>query len=548
MLTAFMDQAAVALENARLFQSEKEQRELAEALEEAATVVNSSLELDQVLDRILEQIERVVVGDTFNVMLIEDHVARIVRSRGYHQLGMEQQAQELVLRVEDYVNLRAIRSGETYLVLDTHNDPDWELLPGWEQIHSYLGVPIHIKGETAGILSVEGTQVAQFNAHDAHRLEAFASHAATAVENAQLFQQLRHYADDLEALVQARTVELQAQYAWLDAVLRSVSDGIIVVDTLGKILQMNSVAETWLNQTLTLEDAKRLRSAVKVLATRAFERPAKTLTLTGLDLHLHAAPISEPGMEQVAVVAVHDISHLKALNRMKSQFVSNVSHELRTPVTTIKLYANLLQHCAPEKRPGYLDALSKEADRQAVLVEDILQISRIDAGKLELKPKLISLSQLIEDVIMHHKLLAKAQGLKLEHRILGMIPKMVVDPERVMQVLNNLVENAIRYTPAGGSVVISTDRVTMEDRAWVLVHVADTGIGIPEEELPYVFDRFFRGVGPRQMQKPGTGLGLTIVKEIVELHGGRVAVESHVGEGSTFTVWLPLALPSSDDI
>jgi len=311
---------------------------------------------------------------------------------------------------------------------------------------------------------------------------------------------------------------------------------------------MNSVAETWLNQTLTLKDAKMLRETVKALAMRAFERPEKTLTLTGLDLHLDAAPISEPGMEQIAVVAMHNISHLKALDRMKSQFVSNVSHELRTPVTTIKLYASLLQHCAPEKRPGYIVALSKEADRQAALVEDILQISRIDAGRLELKPELTSLSQLIEGVVSHHKMLAESRGLKLESRITEVLPKVMIDPNRIVQVLNNLVENAIRYTPKGGGIVVSTDRLVKEARTWALVRVVDTGIGIPEEELPYIFNRFFRGVEPRRMQTPGTGLGLTIVKEIVELHGGWVAVESQIGEGSTFMVWLPLAMPSSEGL
>ena len=108
------------------------------------------------------------------------------------------------------------------------------------------------------------------------------------------------------------------------------------------------------------------------------------------------------------------------------------------------------------------------------------------------------------------------------------------------QVLNNLVENAIQYTPEGGKVVVSTGKQEAEGRVWATATVADTGVGIPEEELPHIFERFFRGVEPRTMQVAGTGLGLAIVKEIVELHGGRVTVESQVGEGTTFTVWLPL--------
>jgi signal transduction histidine kinase len=118
----------------------------------------------------------------------------------------------------------------------------------------------------------------------------------------------------------------------------------------------------------------------------------------------------------------------------------------------------------------------------------------------------------------------------------------LVDPQQITHVFNNLIANAIRYTPEGGRVIVSTNREEVNGRAWATVAVADTGIGIPEEELSHIFERFFRGEKPRKMQVSGTGLGLTIVKEIVELHGGRVTVESQVDEGSTFTIWLPLAL------
>ncbi|HIQ00576.1 MAG TPA: ATP-binding protein, partial [Anaerolineales bacterium] len=131
-------------------------------------------------------------------------------------------------------------------------------------------------------------------------------------------------------------------------------------------------------------------------------------------------------------------------------------------------------------------------------------------------------------------------GLELEHRPAEPGPVALVDPERMMQVLDNLVVNGIQYT-SEGRVVVSTGREEAEGRVWAVVRVADTGMGIPEEEMPHIFDRFFRGVEPRRMQVPGTGLGLAIVKEIVELHGGRVTVESRVGEGTTFTVRVPAA-------
>ncbi|MBL7063934.1 MAG: hypothetical protein ISS49_06950, partial [Anaerolineae bacterium] len=351
----------------------------------------------------------------------------------------------------------------------------------------------------------------------------------------------RNHAEQLEQRVQERTAQLQAQYARLDAILRSATDGIIVTDAGGEIVQANPVAQTWLTKTLSPEDAAYLRETARDLARQAEERPETVLELTGLDLQLNAAPVSEPGMEEAAaVVGIHDVSHLKAMDRIKSRFVSNVSHELRTPVTTIKLYTYLM-HKRPDKWEQYLDALTQAADRQAQLVEDILQVSRIDAGRLEIKPRPTALNELTEMVVGNQQRVAQEQGLTLEHRPAEPGPVALVDPQRMMQVLNNLIENAIHYTPEGGRVIVSTGKREAKDRTWATVTVADTGIGIPEEELPHIFERFFRGEEPRLMQMPGTGLGLAIVKEIAELHGGRITVESEVGEGGTFTVWLPLA-------
>jgi len=180
-------------------------------------------------------------------------------------------------------------------------------------------------------------------------------------------------------------------------------------------------------------------------------------------------------------------------------------------------------------------------DLQARLVEDILQISRIDAGRLDIKPRPTPLNELTEVAVASHQVLTQDRGLTLEHRPAEPGPVALVDPQQMMQVLNNLVRNAINYTPEGRKVMISTGKDEAEGRVWATLTVADTGIGIPEEELPHIFERFFRGDEPRQMQVPGTGLGLAIVKEIVELHGGRVTVESLMGEGSTFTVWLPVS-------
>lgn len=727
VLAAFMDQAAVAIENVRLFETEREQRELAEALEMAAAAVNSTLDLDQVLDRILEQVTRVVPGDACNVMLVEGYSAvRVMRWRGYERLGMEDVIADMTVSLVDLPNLvRMVRTGEPCVVQDTVAAPDWVPIAGEEALRSHVSAPIRVGGLTVGFLNVDGGQPGQFSPVDAQKLQAFADHAATAIanaylyaeqrrrveetgilleiasavnstleldrvfkevalraaracqanrctillldeegktlrpimsqfasgepdpemwqnfkkasyprqveempevlrvlqghrplfvpdarassippqwsepfdvrsllvvplvsrervvglmaldrpevgraftreqidlamtigaqaavaiENARLHQELQDYAHQLEGRVQERTAQLQVQYAQLEAILRSSSNGIIVADSNGEILHANPIADAWLAQTLSREDAANLRETVRDLARQtgadraSGSWPETMLELTGVDLELHAAPILGTGMGgAVVVIAVHDITHLRELDRIKSRFVTNISHELRTPVTTIKLYTMLMRQASPEKLAEYLDTLAQETDRLARLIENILQISRIDAGRLEMEIRPVALNELTAAVIENHRASAQERGLTLEYQPADPGPVAPADPTRIMQVLTDLVMNAIQYTPEGGRVMISTDQAEADGQVWATVTVVDTGMGIPEGELAHVFERFFRGELPQRMQISGTGLGLAIAKEIVELHGGQMTVESQVDVGSTFTVRLPLA-------
>jgi PAS domain S-box-containing protein len=536
MVEAIGRQLGAAIERLHLLQAEREQRELAEALQEASAIVGSSLETDEVLDLILEQVERVVPGDDFNIMLTtDDGKAQLVHKRGYERKSRTEYL------INDIPNFRKMmQTGEAIIITDITQDPDWVVLGERGPQLSYIGAPIKLGGITVGFLNVNGIRADLFSTDDGERLQAFANQAAIAIENSRLYQQLRDHAEQLERRVQERTAQIQAQYGQLEAILHSSSDGIIVTDSQGKIVRTNPIADSWLTQILSPEDAAELREAIHSLAERSAERPEKVLELAGLDLELRVAPITETE-EVAAVVTVHDVSHLKALDRMKSQFVSNVSHELRTPITTIKLYTALMQKSPVDKWEEYLDTLAQEADRQARLVEEILQISRIEAGRLEITPRPIRLNELAKVVFANHRPLAQKEELVMKYRPTEPGPVALVDSDRMTQVLANVVSNAIQYTPKGGEIVISTSEKETTGCTWATVTVEDTGMGIPEEELPHIFERFFRGERARSMQVSGTGLGLAIVKDIVKLHGGLVDVESKVDAGTTFTIYLPLA-------
>ena len=550
------DQISVAIENARLYEAierelvERKQAEKALArhnrelalLNRASQAFSSTLDLDQVLATVLEEARRLLGVTACSVWLTDSETNEVVCQ---HSIGSHSEmvrGWRLPLG-EGFAGLVA-RDGEVLIVPDAQADNRY--FSGVDRqtglvLRSILNVPLRAEEQVVGVLQVLDTKVDSFDAADVALMEPLAAAASIAIENARLHQQVLDHTELLEQRVQERTAQLQTQYARLEAILNSASDGIIVIGTQGELILANPVAQAWLNQTLSPEDANRLRETVQDLAQRAIEQPEVVLELTGIDLELKASlAVENESKQHVVVVAAHDVSHLKALDRAKTRFVSNVSHELRTPVTTIKLYAHLMRQ-KPEKWEEYLGTLLLEADRQARLVEDILQISHVDTGRLEINPQPALLNELTDMLIANRCTLAESEGLVLEHHPAEPGPTTLVDRKRMTQVLNNLVENAIHYTPEGGKIAVSTGTREADGRTWATVTVTDTGMGISEEELPHIFERFFRGAEPQSMQISGSGLGLAIAKEIVDLHGGRITVESKVGAGSAFTIWLPLA-------
>ena len=527
-------------------------------LNQAGQDLTATLDLQRVVGRLLQTVTEITGAEGASVWL----------AGGEHEGSLIWLAASPYDQPPPPVNLRlqpgqgivgwVAQAGESIIIPDVAEDPRFfsgvDERTGFHTV-SLLAVPLWAGDTVMGVLEVVNKLNGEFGADDLTLVEALATSAAIAIENASLHQELQDYSEQLERRVLARTAEVQAQYARLEAVLRSASDGIIVTDGLGQIVQVNPLADAWLTQTLSPEEAERLRAMARELARRAAAAPANggrpetVLELTRLDLELKAAPISGPGSEQplpaaqhepAAVVSIHDVSHLRALDRMKTRFVTNISHELRTPVTTIQLYAHLMQQ-QPDKCEQYLGTLAREADHQARLVERILEIADIDAGRLKLELQPVALHDLVDMTIANRRAQAQERGLTLVRWPAAPGPVALIDPGQIARVMNNLVDNAILFTPQGGRIAISTGTGETGGRVWSRVTVTDTGIGIPEDELPHVFERFFRGAEPRSMQISGAGLGLAVATEIVELHGGRLTVESQVTVGATFIVWLPLA-------
>lgn len=299
------------------------------------------------------------------------------------------------------------------------------------------------------------------------------------------------------------------------------------------ISQERTIGALWVGRKQPFSDlGVRLMAAVADMAANAFQR-AKLHEQT----RQYAAELEERVAERTRELAEAN-ERLQELDRLKSKFVSDVSHELRTPITNLGLYLDLLKRGKPENYDRYLSVLRHEAGRLGQLVEDILNLSRLEMGPTA-RPAFepVDLNAIIEQVITAHTARAAAAGLQLAFRPSPALPLVPGEPNQLAQVVTNLVINAVNYTREG-SVTVST--FMGDGRNQVCLEVRDTGIGIAEEDMQHLFERFYRGQQVGQYAIPGTGLGLAIVKEIVDLHQGELEMESRVGEGSTFRVWLPM--------
>jgi signal transduction histidine kinase len=273
------------------------------------------------------------------------------------------------------------------------------------------------------------------------------------------------------------------------------------------------------------------------------------------ELHMLLIPVLDSlGLRPSYLLAVNDVTRERELDRMKSEFVSVVSHELRTPLTSILGYTELLQarEFPAHERRELIDTVWKQASHLSNLVEDLLNVSRLDAGRIALSRWALPLSQLVKELTAQ---LNKALD-QSRHRLLfdvnEHLPPVYADRDRVRQILGNLLSNAIKYSPQGGEIVLRADILRtpppsappLPSEPVMLITVSDPGIGIPAEELPRIFERFYRVDNSNTRKIGGTGLGLAITQALVELHGGRIWVESTPGEGSTFFFTLPLATDS----
>jgi two-component system sensor histidine kinase ResE len=227
------------------------------------------------------------------------------------------------------------------------------------------------------------------------------------------------------------------------------------------------------------------------------------------------------------------------LDQLKSRFVSNVSHELRTPLAVIKLYATLARKGRPEKRNFYLQTIEQETHRLETMVENILDLNRMDRQAISVNPEPLETQEIIAQIIEVYRETAEKQGIELKDHVEAALPRLWADKSHLIQMLTNLLDNALKYTPRGGEVWIAARELGSHDRSMLEIAVGDGGVGIAEDEQEKIFERFYRGSN-NTPGSTGTGLGLAIVKELMAQHSGKVTLKSKPGQGSVFALQFPL--------
>ena len=358
-----------------------------------------------------------------------------------------------------------------------------------------------------------------------------------------LTQNFNHMAQ----VLQDTLAEAENERSKLSTLFLHMTDGVAAFDAAGQLIHCNPAALSMLRKSeneLRYDLFAGIAPLEDVLALRQPQFAEGSLQAGDRELELFLAPFSAESAGGVIVV-IHDVTEQRRAEQTRREFVANVSHELRTPLTNIKSYAETIvqtgDELPPDLRSSFMNVILGETDRMTRIVQDLLTLSRFDSGRMEMNFTRFDLRQSVETVCRAEQLDAQSHGHTLT-LLPGPTAMVNGDQSRIEQVVMNLLSNAIKYTPDGGEITVSTG---LED-SHVWVRVRDNGIGIPEKDLPRLFERFYRVDKARSRASGGTGLGLSIAQEILRLHNGEIQIQSVYGKGTVVTVRLPVAAGGPD--
>lgn len=562
----------------RIQQAEEQQRLVAQALRESAADLSRTLELDEVYDRILEHIKKVMPPhESVSLSLLSNDAksVEIIRYRRISDFDESQVPDHLQL--DDAQTLKWMLDHKQAIAIpETDTSALWKERPAISHwVKSHVGAPIITGGQVVGFIGLSSPEANAFNEDHASRLMIFANQAAIAIQNARLYAEIWHSATQLQRKVNESRAELENERVRLNAILNALTEGVLFTDVDWRTVYINRPLEE-----LTGYSNEELNSP-SVMATLMSLPPDYAGTLQKMimselhesgiwrynavvrrrdDSEFHGSLIatqvnSARGKMLGTVTVLRDVSEEKRLEQQKAQFIANASHELRTPIANMKTRLYLMRR-QPEKLEEHLQIAEMVTDRMRRLVEALLDLSRFEHGQIPVTRRLTQLQSLILEVYTLQEPEAEKRSQTLSHDLPSEPLYAQVDSLRFSQVITNLVTNAIHYTLDSGQIRISLhtemavlptdedDNAPREPILTAVICVRDNGPGIPPRILPNIFKPFVRG----SELSSGVGLGLAITQEIVQLHKGQITVESSPGTGTSFYVRLALAEANAPDL
>ncbi len=595
LVTTLADLAAVAIDNARLvhrlntlteqleqrveertkqlaetLQDLTEERDRVETLYQITRELSVSLDLDRVLNEALNLINR-AIGISHGSILLLDHGSGelIYRAALGRDKPLPRGGQKTKYRLGYGLAGTVMELREPRIVPDLSEEPDWIPHEDLTDRRSAMAVPLATGEGLMGALLLFHPDPNYFTEDHLKLVAAAGAQIANAINNAELYRLITDQAERLGIMLRTQATEAAKH----GAILKDIADGVLVLDSRHNVILLNPKAAEIFDVNPNLIENQSIdqilgqsRSPVELELTQLFyDNLLKALTKVDageaaaefrIEVGKKAIVVTLTSValgaeETLGVVAViRDISREAEIERLKNEFISTVSHELRTPLTSIKGYADLLASGNAqvgdlnEIQQRFIKVIQSNANRLTELVNDILEISRIETGRIKLQLEPVDVIRLLKEVAVSFEGQMVQKTMHLSLHLPDRLPPVRVDRARLTQILVNLIGNAWQYTPEEGNIGVHAKLI--EDK-FVQIDVTDTGIGIPEEDIDNIFERFFRSERHEVQLVDGTGLGLAITRSLVELLGGDIWVESEVDVGTTFSFTVPVAAQLEDE-
>jgi two-component system, OmpR family, phosphate regulon sensor histidine kinase PhoR len=528
----FLDSVRRALDRAQNWkkwihsESQRNTKSLRMQLDELKTLgkisrtVTSSLDLDSVLEAVVDAAVEITNAEEGSLLLIDDVSGELyMRAARNFQ---EDFVRTFRLPVHDSLAGEVLRTGKPLIIDEEHP----QKIKTSYLVHTLIYVPLAIKGKVIGVLGVDNrSSGSMFNEHHLTLISAMADIAAIAIENAKLF------------------THTEIERNKLETILQNIEDCVILADSNRELLFINrtarlafGISEREIVTGKPIETVVHNQDLLEIFDQHQNQsRHRNEITLDDGRV-LNAQFTSIPDVDLVAVT-MQDITRLKELNKIKSDFVNAVSHDLRSPLTAIVGYVDLIARTGSlnDQQVEYVRRVQSSVRDITELINDLLDLGKIEAG-LDTGFETLHLAPIIRQTLDGLQGQLTQKPITLQLQVPADLPQVLGNPMRLRQMITNLVANAIQYTQPGGLVEV----MASYEKEQVIFRVRDTGIGISPTDQPFIFEKFFRGKNV-QNSSAGSGLGLSIVKSIVDNHQGRIWVDSVIGQGSTFTVVLPIA-------